>query len=103
MRELIERHEAAISTEDHAPEGELTEAERAQKAIIVKTADAMVNSPGAMRYLKKLPLDGYEMQLQQTIEAILTQILQAKGVGVSGGAGALRAIRGLSRGTLPTG
>jgi hypothetical protein len=80
----------------------LTEAERAQKALVVRAADAMVNSPNAQRYLGKLPLAGYELQLQQTIEAMLTQLLQAKGIGVSGGAEALRSIRALGRGTMPS-
>lgn len=80
----------------------LTEGERASNTIIIKVADAMVNSPMAQRYLAKLPLAGYELQLQQTIESVLKQILQSKGVGVSGASQATRAIRGLGRGELPS-
>ena len=98
MKELIERQEALANEADDAA---LTEAERVQKGIVVRASDAMVNSPMAQRFLTKLGMAGYEGQLQQTIEAVLTQILQSKGVGVSGGSQATRAIRGLGRGMMP--
>ena len=102
MKQLIEKYEAMEKKpEEEIPDAELTEAERVQKANIVKAADAMVGSPMATRYLTKLGMSGYEMQLQQTIEAMLIQMLQMRGVGVSGGSQALKAIRGLGRGMMP--
>jgi hypothetical protein len=79
----------------------LQEAEQAQKATIAKAADAMVTSPAASRLLGKLPLTGYEMQLRQTIEALLTHMLALRGVRVSGGSQAMQTIRALGKGTMP--
>ena len=77
------------------------ESERVQRANVAKTADAMVSSPMAARYLAKIGMAGYEMQLQQAIEAILIQTLQSKGVGVSGGSQAIRTIKDMGRGRMP--